>query len=41
MVKYRLYNNGLFLYEGNCSEVNFKNIKRKYDFGNYKIAILK
>lgn len=40
MVKYRLYNNGLFLYEGNCSEMNFENIKRKYNFGSYKINIL-
>lgn len=41
MIKYRLYNSEIFLFEGFCSESEFILIKEKYNFGKYKIEIMK
>lgn len=41
MIKYRLYNNSIFLYEGFCDKVRFEVLKKRYNFGNYKIDVIK
>lgn len=40
MVKYRLCHNKLFLFEGFCSEIQFEDIKKRFNFGNYELSIL-
>ena len=40
MIKYRLYNGFLLLYEGLCSEDRFTEIKDKYSFGEYRLELI-
>lgn len=40
VLKYRLYNSGIFLYEGSCSHSEFELIKNKFNFGAYFIEVL-
>lgn len=40
MIRYRLFNSNILLYEGYCNLEKFEEIKKRYNFGSYNIKIM-
>lgn len=40
MIRYRLFNGDIFIYEGYCNLEKFNDIKKRYSFGSYYIKVI-